>query len=52
MIEYNQVHQMMVFFTGKNFLVVILQIYRLVVLQVSFLLLRKVQLTRVLMEKM
>nr|CAB3267091.1 transmembrane protein 26-like [Phallusia mammillata] len=35
MIVYKQVHQMMVFFTGKNVLVVILQIYRLVVLQVE-----------------
>ena len=36
MIVYEQVHQMMVFFTGKNFLVVCLQIYRLIVLKVTY----------------
>nr|XP_002120088.1 transmembrane protein 26-like [Ciona intestinalis] len=35
MIVYNQIHQMMVFFTGKNALVVILQLYRIVVLQIE-----------------
>ncbi|XP_076812319.1 uncharacterized protein LOC143459181 [Clavelina lepadiformis] len=34
-IVYEQVHQMMVFFTGKNVLVVCLQFYRLIVLQVQ-----------------
>uniref|UniRef100_H2YNJ0 Transmembrane protein 26 n=1 Tax=Ciona savignyi TaxID=51511 RepID=H2YNJ0_CIOSA len=35
MIVYNHIHQMIVFFTGKNALVVILQIYRIIVLQIE-----------------
>ena len=35
LIVYELKHQMMIFFTGKNALVVILQVYRIIVLKVT-----------------
>ena len=36
MIVYREIQQMIIFFTGKNALVVILQLYRIIVLKVNF----------------
>ena len=36
MIVYREIQQMIIFFTGKNALVVILQLYRIIVLKVIF----------------